>query len=78
MPSASLPEALIIAGPNGSGKSTFAEEYLRSRAVPFLSADSIAQALSPIDPARARVEAGRQAAVIRTHRNDQGEAIVRD
>ena len=54
------PRALIIAGPNGSGKTTFAEEYLRSESVSFLSADFIAEQIRATDPLSARVEAGRQ------------------
>ena len=52
-------EALIVAGPNGVGKTTFAEEYVATYPRPFLSADAIAQRLSPEEPAQARVRAGR-------------------
>lgn len=53
--------ALIIAGPNGAGKTTFAAEFLPTDAgVPaFVNADLIAAGLSPFDPARAAVRAGR-------------------
>lgn len=53
------PELLITAGPNGAGKSTFAAELLRDRPFEFLSADAIAAALRPDDPAKARIAAGR-------------------
>ncbi len=52
-------EALIVAGPNGAGKTTFAEEYVAVYPRPFLSADAIAQRLSPARPAQARLQAGR-------------------
>jgi predicted ABC-type ATPase len=52
---------LIIAGPNGAGKSTFAREFLPNEAqcTEFVNADLIAAGLSPFDPARAAVRAGR-------------------
>ncbi len=43
-------EALIVAGPNGAGKTTFAEEYVAVYPRAFLSADAIAQRLSPEEP----------------------------
>lgn len=52
-------EALIVAGPNGVGKTTFALEYVAAYPCVFLSADAIAQRLSPAQPAQARVQAGR-------------------
>lgn len=52
---------LILAGPNGSGKTTFAREFLiREGGCPeFVNADLIAAGLSPFDPARAALRAGR-------------------
>jgi predicted ABC-type ATPase len=52
---------LIIAGPNGAGKSTFACEFLPNEAdcPVFVNADLIAAGLSPFDPARAALRAGR-------------------
>ena len=52
-------ELIVVAGPNGAGKSTYAIEFLSSRPLPFLSADSIAAELSPDDPTTARIQAGR-------------------
>jgi predicted ABC-type ATPase len=53
--------ALIIAGPNGAGKTTFAHEFLPAEAgvTAFVNADLIAAGLSPFDPERAAVRAGR-------------------
>ena len=55
------PRAVLIAGPNGAGKTTFAREYLpREPDTPrFLNADLIAAGLSPFDPDRAALRAGR-------------------
>lgn len=55
------PRALLIAGPNGAGKTTFAQEYLPTErdAPRFINADLIAAGLSPFDPERAAVRAGR-------------------
>ncbi|MFN0161065.1 MAG: AAA family ATPase [Burkholderiales bacterium] len=52
---------LIIAGPNGAGKSTFANEYLVQDAhcPVFVNADLIAAGLSPFQPERAAMRAGR-------------------
>ncbi len=51
----------IIAGPNGSGKTTFAKEFLPHyvECLQFVNADLIAGGLSPFDPARAAIHAGR-------------------
>jgi predicted ABC-type ATPase len=55
-----VPELFIIGGPNGSGKTTTALQYLRSNtSLRFLSADAIAEELSPEDPALAAVAAGK-------------------
>ncbi len=52
---------VIIAGPNGAGKTTFAREFLPREAncPDFINVDLIAAGLSPFDPARASIRAGR-------------------
>jgi predicted ABC-type ATPase len=52
---------VIIGGPNGAGKTTFAREFLpREAECPdFINADLIAAGLSPFDPDRASLRAGR-------------------
>lgn len=52
---------IIIAGPNGAGKTTFAREYLLKEAdcPEFINVDLIAAGLSPFDPDRAAIRAGR-------------------
>ena len=52
---------VIIAGPNGAGKTTFAAEFLpREAGCPdFINADLIARGLSPFDPDKAALQAGR-------------------
>lgn len=52
---------IIVAGPNGAGKTTFAHEYLLKEAhcPDFVNVDLIAAGLSPFDPDRAAIRAGR-------------------
>jgi predicted ABC-type ATPase len=52
---------IIVAGPNGAGKTTFAREYLVKEAhcPDFVNVDLIAAGLSPFDPERAAIRAGR-------------------
>ena len=52
---------IIIAGPNGAGKTIFAREYLMNEAhcPDFINVDLIAAGLSPFDPKRAEIQAGR-------------------
>ena len=52
---------IIIAGPNGAGKTTFATEFLpREGCCPeFVNADLIAAGLSPFQPERVALAAGR-------------------
>ena len=56
-----VPTALLIAGPNGAVKTTFAREFLPAEpdGHRFLNADLIAAGLSPFDPDRAALRAGR-------------------
>lgn len=55
-----MPRCLIIAGPNGAGKTTFARTFLpRDSVTRFVNADLLAAGLSPLDPASARVAAGK-------------------
>jgi len=51
----------IIAGPNGAGKTTFARKFLPdyARCFEFVNVDLIASGLSPFDPERAALKAGR-------------------
>ena len=51
----------IIAGPNGAGKTTFAKSFLPGEAecLNFINADLIAEGLSPLDPDRVKIEAGK-------------------
>ena len=51
----------VIAGPNGAGKTTFAIEFLPREAdcPDFINVDLIAAGLSPFDPDRAAIRAGR-------------------
>jgi predicted ABC-type ATPase/predicted metal-dependent hydrolase len=52
---------VIIAGPNGAGKTTFAREFLPREAdcPDFINVDLIAAGLSPFDPERVALRAGR-------------------
>jgi predicted ABC-type ATPase len=52
---------VIIAGPNGAGKTTLAREFLPREAdcPDFINVDLIAAGLSPFDPDRAALRAGR-------------------
>ena len=51
----------ILAGPNGAGKTTFANEFLpiEAECLNFINADLIAQGLSPFQPTKMAIEAGR-------------------
>jgi predicted ABC-type ATPase len=55
------PNVYIVAGPNGAGKSTFARLFLPAYADcrEFVNADLIAAGLSPFNPERLAIEAGR-------------------
>ena len=55
------PTCYVIAGPNGAGKTTFALRYLPeiTGCRNFINADLIADGLSPLDPSRVQLEAGK-------------------
>jgi len=54
-------QIFIIAGPNGAGKTSFARQFLPAEAScpVFINADLIAAGLSPFQPERVAIEAGR-------------------
>ncbi|PIE71714.1 MAG: Zeta toxin family protein [Deltaproteobacteria bacterium] len=51
----------IIAGPNGAGKTTFANEFLpiEGACLNFINADLIAKGLSPFQPEKVALKAGK-------------------
>jgi predicted ABC-type ATPase len=55
------PTCYVIAGPNGAGKTTFALRYLPeiTGCRNFINADLIADGLSPLNPSRVQLEAGK-------------------
>jgi predicted ABC-type ATPase len=55
------PNLYIIAGPNGAGKTTFARKFLPDyvKCLEFVNVDLIANGISPFDPERAALRAGR-------------------
>ncbi len=61
MSSEKQPTCYVIAGPNGAGKTTFALRYLPeiTGCRKFINADLIADGLSPLDPSRVQLEAGK-------------------
>jgi len=56
-----FPEIFVVAGPNGAGKTTIARDLLPKRVgvAAFVNADLIAQGLSPHEPERSAMQAGR-------------------
>src|SRR5262249_30561029 len=59
----SSPQLHIVAGPNGAGKTTFARRFLPTFAgvTQFINTDLIAAGLSPFEPGRVALAAGRLA-----------------
>ncbi len=69
---------LIIAGPNGAGKTTFALEYLPREAdcPDFINVDLIAAGISPFDPDKAALRAGRLMLAEIRHRVRNGNSFA--
>ncbi len=61
MSQVSKPTCYVIAGPNGAGKTTFALRYLPeiTGCKNFINADLIADGLSPLDPTKVQLAAGK-------------------
>jgi len=55
------PNLYVIAGPNGAGKTTFARKFLPdyAKCLEFVNVDLIANGISPFEPQRAALRAGR-------------------
>lgn len=71
-------QIIIVAGPNGAGKTTFAREYLLKEAncPDFVNVDLIAAGLSPFDPERAAIRAGRIMLSEIQRRTQKGESFA--
>lgn len=71
-------QIIIVAGPNGAGKTTFAREYLLKEAncPDFVNVDLIAAGLSPFDPDRAAIRAGRIMLAEIQRRTRKGESFA--
>jgi predicted ABC-type ATPase len=69
---------IVLAGPNGAGKTTFAREYLLKEAncPDFVNVDLIAAGLSPFDPNRAAIRAGRIMFAEIQRRTRKGESFA--
>lgn len=69
---------VIIAGPHGAGKTTFAREFLPREAdcPDFINVDLIAAGLSPFDPGRAALRAGKLMLQEIHRRVDAGESFA--
>ncbi len=72
------PQIIIIAGPNGAGKTTFAKEFLTKEAhcPAFINADLIAAGLSPFQPDKAAIKAGRLMLGEINHAAERGESFA--
>jgi predicted ABC-type ATPase len=71
-------QVMIVAGANGSGKTTFAKKYLETveEKYEFLNADEFAKQMSPEDPSKARIAAGRKVINLLTECTQQGKNIA--
>lgn len=70
------PELLVVAGPNGAGKTTLARDFAVRSNVPYLSADAIAETLSPDDLSDARVQSGRRLIASLNEYVSRGESVI--
>lgn len=71
-----MKDLIVVGGPNGAGKTTFVRSYLQLRPLKYLSADDIAANLSPANPERVRIEAGREFSRRLRQSIDQGESVL--
>jgi predicted ABC-type ATPase len=71
-------QILIIAGPNGAGKTTFAQQFLPKEAQcpDFINADLIAKGLSPFEPEKASLRAGKIMLAEMHRRVQRGESFA--
>lgn len=71
-------QVIIIAGANGSGKTTFAKKYLETveEKYEFLNVDEFAKQMSPKDPSKARLTAGKRVINLLTECTQQGKNIA--
>jgi predicted ABC-type ATPase len=69
---------VIIAGPNGAGKTTFAMEFLLNEAdcPDFINVDLIAQGLSPFDPDKVAIQAGKIMLSLISSKVSRGESFA--
>ena len=73
-----MKQIFIIAGPNGAGKTSFARQFLplEANCPVFINADLIAAGLSPFQPERVAIEAGRIMVQQMRHYFQRGESFA--
>jgi predicted ABC-type ATPase len=68
--------AVIVAGPNGAGKTTFALEYIKEYSLKYVSADAIADRMSPDNLSEVAIRAGKQFFSDLNQSIDLGESFI--
>lgn len=68
--------AVIVAGPNGAGKTTFALEYIKEYDLKYISADAIADRMSPGNLSEVAIQAGKQFFADLEHSIILGESFI--
>ena len=72
----SQPTMYVVGGPNGAGKTTLSVKYTSEFNAIYVGADKIAFEISPDDPAKANVAAGREFIKSINRHIESGDSLV--